>query len=193
MSEDVSSTIRIGVTVLLVSALVATVLNLAVISQSILGSGQSNLQSGVDQVALQEFEQYNQKKVSGTIVKSTLSLYDGRDVAIIVRTVACIKSENGAPWGYNYGSIMEGSTPDNANDTGLVYNVSAELTKKTGDSFYTKNLKVENGMIDSSSNTKGTSTTGDTEFILESARFRAELVKDSTGTIVGIVFTQMVR
>lgn len=191
MSEDVSSQIRVGITVILVAALVAGVLNLMVVAQSILGSGLSTLQSGVDQISMQEFENYNQKKVSGTQVKSALALYEGRDIAIVVRTNSCIDGTNGAPWAYNYGSLLEDSVADSGNDTGLVYKVTSELKKNTGETFYTKNLKLESGVIESNNNTKGTTATGDTEFILESARFRAELIKDDTSTIVGICFTQL--
>jgi hypothetical protein len=192
MSEDVSSTIRVGVTVILVAALVATVLNLMVISQSILASGQSTLQSGVDQVGLQEFENYNQKKVSGTIVKSTLSLYAARDIAIVIRTNLCQKGAP-EPWAYNYGAILSGVTPadDTVNGTGIEAKINAALNQKAGESWYTHELKLTNGVPDFNANTKGVTRTGDGQFILDSARFQAALIKDGTGTIVGISFIQL--
>ena len=191
MSEDVSSMVRVGVTVVLVATLVATALNLMGVSQGILGSGQSTLQSGVDQIALQEYKRYDQKRVSGTTVKSALSLYEGRDIAIVLRPTSCQKSVGGAPWAYNYGAVLIGSVADTANDTGLAYNITSALTRNAGDAFYSVNLKVTSGSIDYSSNIKGVSTTGDTEYILESAQFRGELIKDLTGTIIGIMFTQL--
>lgn len=191
MSEDISASVRTGITVILVAALVAVILNLMVVAQSIMGSGQTKLQSGVDQINMQEFETYNQKKVSGTSVKSAISLYDGRDVAILVRNNSCINGTNGAPWAFNYGSVLNKAQKDASNDTGLVYIVNAAITKNTGDAYYTENLLNENGLIPACNNIKGINTTGDTEFILESARFRSELVKDNTGTIVGILFTQL--
>lgn len=191
MSEDVSSQIRVGVTVILVAALVAVVLNLMVVSQSILGSGMGTLQSGVDRITNQEFESYNQKKLSGTVVKSTLALYEGRDIAILTRPLSCVNNTAAGTWAYNYGSLLKGSVQDSGNDSGLVYKLSTALVKKAGDSFYTNNLELESGMIPTNNNTKGVATTGDTEFILESARYRSELIKDETGTIVGIIFTQL--
>lgn len=191
MSEDISASVRTGITVILVAALVAVILNLMVVAQSIMGSGQTKLQSGVDQINLQEYAPYDQKKVSGTSVMSAISLFDGRDISIIIRNKACIDGTASAPYGYNYGSILEVSTQDTANDTGMVYKIDAALTRNAGDSFFSAQLKNENGIIPTSSNTKGITTTGDTEFILESARFRSELIKDNTGTIVGIMFTQL--
>ena len=88
MSEDVSATMRVGITVILVAALVAVVLNLMVMSNSLLSGGQTTLQSGVDSVSQQEYAAYNNTKVSGTQVNTALSLFQGRDVAILIQTKA---------------------------------------------------------------------------------------------------------
>ena len=94
MSEDVSATMRVGITVILVAALVATVLNLMVMSSSLLGGGQTTLQSGIDSVSTQEFAPYDNTKVSGTQVATALSLFQGRDVAILIQTKAFAEAEN---------------------------------------------------------------------------------------------------
>ena len=70
MSEDVSATMRVGITVILVAALVATVLNLMVMSNSLLSGGQTTLQSGIDSVSTQEFASYDNTKVSGIVCKT---------------------------------------------------------------------------------------------------------------------------
>ena len=72
MSEDISGMIRVGVTIILVATLVAVVLNLAVIGQSTLNSGMSNLQAGVTQISQQEFQNYNQRTITGTEVQSVV-------------------------------------------------------------------------------------------------------------------------
>ena len=72
MSEDVSATMRVGITVILVAALVATVLNLMVMSNSLLSGGQTTLQSGIDSVSTQEFASYDNTKVSGTQVTTEI-------------------------------------------------------------------------------------------------------------------------
>lgn len=191
MSEDISSQIRTGVTVILVAALVAAVLNLMVVAQSILTNGMSTLQSGVDQISLQEFENYNQAVKTGIEVKSALSLYEGRDVAIVVRTTSCINNAAGGAWAWNYGSLLADASQDATNDSGLVYKLTAALTKNAGDSYYTAEYKYTNGIVERCNNIKGIAISGDTEYILPSGRFRAELIKNATGTIVGIIFTQI--
>lgn len=112
MSEDVSATMRVGITVILVAALVATVLNLMVMSNSILNGGQTTLQSGIDSVATQEFAPYDNVKVSGTQVNTALSLFQGRDVAIVIRTKALEKllmgktTTGGDGYVINYGALL---------------------------------------------------------------------------------------
>ena len=107
MSEDVSATMRVGITVILVAALVATVLNLMVMSNSLLSGGQSTLQSGIDSVSQQEFAGFNNVRVTGTQVQTALSLFQGRDVAIIIQTKA-LKSvtPTTSNVGLNYGALL---------------------------------------------------------------------------------------
>lgn len=127
MSEDVSATMRVGITVILVAALVAVVLNLMVMSNSLLNGGQTTLQSGIDSVSQQEFTSYDNTKVSGTQVNTALSLFQGRDVAILIQTQAYVdndKSNNTDTKGYafNYGALItsngqasQGTSPGTGN------------------------------------------------------------------------------
>lgn len=206
MSEDVSATMRVGVTVILVAALVATVLNLMVMSQSIQSNGQSTLQSGIDQVSQQEFEAYNNKKVSGTLVQTAISLYQGRDIAIVVQTKAV--RDVSATMAMNYNALLC-SNSSNATSTGtkctdttictsttgeaysVVEGTSGALYQKSGAAYYTGQLWAQNGLVQSSANTVGTTTVGNPQYLLSSARFNSVLIKDVTGNIIGIYFKQV--
>lgn len=205
MSEDVSATMRVGVTVILVAALVATVLNLMVMSQSILSNGQSTLQSGIDQVSQQEFEAYNNKKVSGTLVQTAISLYQGRDIAIVVQTKAVRDVQADLAMNYNallcsnYSSGADGKECDKdticTDVTGKSYAVtigaSGGIYQKSGAAYYTGQLWAKTGMVQSSANTVGTTTVGNPQYLLSSARFSSVLIKDITGNIIGIYFKQL--
>lgn len=192
MSEDISAMIRVGVTIMIVAMVVAVVINLVIVGQSTISSGSSTLQAGVNQMSNQEFEMYNQKKLSGSEVKSAIALYQGRDIAIVVRTNACIKGLSGAPKAYNYGAVIDGAS-EQAETTGAkFYILNTELTRVTGDTFYTANLKYDDtGLLLSCTNTKGTTSSSSPQYILPSARFLSELIKNDMGAIVGISFTQM--
>lgn len=200
MSEDVSAQIRTGVTIIVVASLVAVLLNLMVIAQSIVSTGMGTLQSGVDSVMLQEYEQFNQKNMSGTQVKSALSLYSSRDVGILIATKM---SQDSSPAVYfNYGTLLKkdgtsgSTTAVNHTEAGdVTMKMGADVlkgTKKSGESFYTMEYDIDQYQcIKTCYNTKHTVVTSDIEYVLESARFRAELVKNKSGNIVGIVFTQL--
>lgn len=203
MSEDVSAMIRVGVTVILVAALVAVVLNLLVIAQSTMSSGMSKLQSGVSQISLQEFSSYNQKKVSGIEVASALTLYSGRDIAILVAPNSQVDATTGnANKFYNYGALIKGATASGgggSTDTATpeVAVASAGATDglrkaNEGDSYWTAEYDFadeSSGRINTYGNTKKTTISGK-EYILPSGKFFAELVKNETGEIIGITFTQ---
>lgn len=204
MSEDVSAMIRVGVTVILVAALVAVVLNLLVIAQSTMSSGMSKLQSGVSQISLQEFSSYNQKKVSGIEVSSALTLYSGRDIAILVATNSCIDASGKVTKFYNYGALINtGAAAGGGTGTGTSATTPTVTPSDTtatsgvwradsGDSYWTGEYSFKDtnsGIINTYGNTKKTTISGD-EYILPSGKFFAELIKNKTGEIIGITFTQ---
>ncbi len=209
MNEDMSSMIRLGVTVILVASLVAVVLNLAVIAQSTMSSGMSTLQSGVDQISLQRFMQYNQKKVSGTEVASAITLYQGEDVAILIAPFNASNPRTNVHGTssytyYNYGALISGTsvagagsaaTPTVTISTAASAGSSAANAapkKVTGDSFYTGTFNLtSSSTVQYYNDTKRTATPSENEYILSSGRFMAELVKTDAGQIIGIAFTQI--
>lgn len=233
MSEDVSATMRVGITVILVAALVATVLNLMVMSNSLLSGGQTTLQSGIDSVSAQEFATYDNTKVSGTQVATALSLFQGRDCAIVVQTKALRELGTAyADQGINYGALLttDGTASSTSNkpvmmakeagdvpaactpNTTISANIitaqaktavlikftegtatgsSPALQRKNGAPYYTGLLHNTNGLVDSSYDTIGTTELGNAAYLLSSARFSSVLIKDPTGSTIGIFFQQL--
>lgn len=227
MSEDVSATMRVGITVILVAALVATVLNLMVMSNSLLNGGQTTLQSGIDSVSTQEFASYDNTKVSGTQVATALSMFQGRDVAIIIQTKAfaalapdcainygALMTSNGEasngsanmPGKYaatNSGTVIGGLDSVKTNfitsqaKTAYVIKFSettasgVAIQRKDGAPNYTGYLHNTSGLVDSSYDTIGTTELGNAAYLLSSSRFSSVLIKDPTGSIIGIFFRQL--
>ncbi len=229
MSEDVSATMRVGITVILVAALVATVLNLMVMSNSLLTGGQTTLQSGIDSVSTQEFASYDNTKVSGTQVATALSMFQGRDVAIVIQTKAFAAL---APdCAINYGALMtsngQASNGDanlpgkyastNVPNGGLAGSLDSvksnfitaqaktayvikfsettasgvAIQRKDGAPNYVGYLHNTSGLVDSSYDTIGTTELGNAAYLLSSSRFSSVLIKDPTGSIIGIFFRQL--
>ena len=220
MSEDVSATMRVGITVILVAALVATVLNLMVMSNSLLSGGQTTLQSGIDSVSTQEFASYDNTKVSGTQVSTALSLFQGRDIAILIQTKAFAEAaDGGADKAINYGAILtkdgKSSSPSNmpakqtyASGTSSTYltpqaktayivnfsdtdAANTAIVRKAGAANYEGYLHNSNGLVDSSYDIIGTTELGNAAYLLSSSRFSSVLIKDPTGSIIGIFFKQL--
>ncbi len=220
MSEDVSATMRVGITVILVAALVATVLNLMVMSNSLLSGGQTTLQSGIDSVSTQEFASYDNTKVSGTQVSTALSLFQGRDVAILIQTKAFAEAaDGGADKAINYGAILtkDGKSSSSSNmpakqtyasgtsstyltpqaKTAYIVNFSdtdvanKAIVRKAGAANYEGYLHNSNGLVDSSYDIIGTTELGNSAYLLSSSRFSSVLIKDPTGSIIGIFFKQL--
>lgn len=221
MSEDVSATMRVGITVILVAALVATVLNLMVMSNSLLNNGQTTLQSGIDSVSEQEFASYDNTKVSGTQVATALSLFQGRDVAIVIQTKAFAERGNAGDEykACNFGALLtkdgqsssQGNMPTklttNSGDGKNIIDAQAKIAyvqtwtdsthnnqalwREEGAAYYTGYLHNSNGLVDTNYDIICTTTLGNANYLLSSARFSSVLIKDPTGSIIGIFFRQL--
>jgi hypothetical protein len=218
MGEDISNGARIGVTIIILCAVVAIVLALLMIMKNITNSGAGNLQNGLDQMLATRFDDYDQRQVSGTEVIAAIKLFEGQPVGIVVVTSADQKETEDsegvtARGGRNYGAVLCGyagaqpegplSPVDAPNKQGKQYPRTSELltsgsngTTTIGrenekDSFWTIALYTDpQGAVAYNMNTRPLNVSGTPEFVRKSAKFLAELIRDTTGTTVGIMFTQ---
>jgi len=201
MGEDVSAQIRTGLVVILVGALITIVLNLMAVASNITSNGLTTLESGVDQVTAQEYEKYNQGKFSGTSVRAAIGLYSGKDIAIVVRTGACVKGTTGTDnaWGYIYGTLItdsNGSAPTKLKDSEdsdyYVLTGAEPLKRKAGQPYYEAEYYISNGITAYCLNTKEIQVSSSPKVITTESRFISYLVKNQAGQTIGIVFEQIV-
>lgn len=235
MSGNISEAMIIGIAIIMVASLVSTGLNLMVMSNSLLSGGTTTLQGGIDAISTQEFALFDNTKVSGTQVTTALSLFQGRDIAIVIQTKALAElkdsaASNGIDWksmAINYGAILCGdgnastasnfprkfvynttTTPTDGSQNFLTpqaktayvitftedqkpSNKDVAIWREVGAPNYTGFLHNSNGLVDSSYDIIGTTELGNAAYILSSARFSSVLIKDPTGSIIGIVFKQL--
>lgn len=264
MSGNISEAMIIGIAIIMVASLVSTGLNLMVMSNSLLSGGTTTLQSGIDSISTQEFASFDNTKVSGTQVKTALSQFQGRDVAIIIQTKALAAIDSTyEDYAINYGALLctdgqssaastnkqmtlainidSSTTPatftygeqgqqtssyvDATTDVTITRNGKTHTFKKVGNILtsqaktanmvkfteltktagqldvalwrdngaanYTGYLHNTNGLVDSSYDTIGTTELGNAAYLLGSSRFSATLIKDPTGSIIGIFFKQL--
>lgn len=191
MGEDISSGAKIGIILIILCSLIAIVFALLTMMKNITNTGSSQLQNGLDQMLASQFQDYDQKIITGTQVASAMSIFDGQPVAFVVRTTA----SNKASKAYCYGALITGTTEANAeqDSDGKVYTVATSTitgAKEAGAGFYTLSLDVSKGSYAYNLNIKPTKTSGTSTYIRSSAKFMSELIHDSTGDTIGIVFTQ---
>lgn len=209
MEDNVALGIRISVTIVLVASLVATTLTLMVIGQSILGGGQNKLQTGLSQIQQQDLQQYSNATKKGSVVKSAINLYQGEAIAILVKTTALhtdSSGDNKSPSDaavpgtgnyFNYGCLVKGSSEENLSD-GTDHMIvdagtassSDNLVKREGVAHLEAALDVTNGIKNTNYDTAGTVSVGNPESVLDNGLFYCQIIKDITGEIIGVCFTQ---
>ena len=183
MGEDLSTGAKIGIVLIILCFLIGIVLALLMVVKNITNSGASSMEAGLDQMSKSTYDDYDQKIVTGTKVPSAIKLFEGQPIGIVVISKqAAANSVNG---GYCYGQVLSGysKTTEDGED---VYKNSTALTMNTGDSFFT--TSPQSGVWNL--NTKPLTISGSNMFVRTNAKFMAELIKDSSGTNIGICFTQ---
>lgn len=222
MGEDLSTGAKIGIILIILCSLIAIVFALLTMMKNITNTGSAQLQNSLDQMLLTNFDDYNQKTVSGTQVRSAIRLFEGQDVALVVKTGLC--NTNTFLGGYCYNALLSGYTKGSSDMPGYgsVYVSTAQINTvaatvgddtvvraydpakaselknglrlhQTG-AYYLGELAKETGKttIQFNLNTKPLDASSNSSFVRTDAKYRAMLVKDSAGTIIGIVFNELV-
>lgn len=215
MGTDISEGAKVGIILIILCALIAIVFSLLTMMKNITSSGSQSLQNGLDQLGDSEFQSYDQKTVSGTDVAAAIKIFEGRPVSFVVVTTADQKAATGGTYtGHLYGAYLTCTDPaagvagdDAGTNAGKYWQVSVNpansdaepgevaaadgVQKYTGNSYYTAALYTNaSGVVEYNMNTKPISVTGKKTYVRSSAKFMAELIKDPTGTKIGVVFTQ---
>lgn len=210
MGTDISEGAKVGIILIILCALIAIVFSLLTMMKNITSSGSQSLQNGLDQLGDSEFQAYDQKVVSGTDVAAAIKIFEGRPVAFVINTTADQKSTDKTAHLYGAkltvtGGNGDGETGEHAGtNAGKYYSVKVDtadtggseaptdaVTKYSGNSYWTAALFTNDaGVVEYNMNTKPISVTGKRTYVRSSAKFLAELIKDPTGTKIGVMFTQ---
>lgn len=229
MGEDLSTGAKIGIILIILCSLIAIVFSLLTMMKNITNSGSSQLQSSLDQMLISKFDDYNQTTVSGNAVTAAIKVFEGNDVAIVVRPNIATKEtakDFKALGGYNYGAnlcgyggaTMGGSafTPIELKGYGDVY-LSTNTIDLDGSSacpiyddsfnfdtnglalhksktYYVGQLAVKEGdvLVSTNPNSRPLNASGRPTYVRSNAKYRAMLIKDSGGGIIGVCFDELV-
>ncbi|MCT4687534.1 hypothetical protein [Vallitalea sp.] len=182
MEGEMGTGARIAIALIVLGVLISVVFTILGFTRNTTNQGITTVQNSLESMQLAVYDDYDQQMLSGTQVLSALKLFEGQPNGLVVKTKALM--ENGANVGYNYGALFDGVT-ESGN-----YKLSG-LDKNDGESWYVKNLDTGNsGTMTYNMNYLKAKKSGTDAFIRPTAKFLAEIIKDTTGTIVGICFTQ---
>lgn len=244
MEKEISSGTMLGIVLIALAAIIGLGFGIFSIAKGVANEGTVGVQDNLGTVSESAFDDYNDKIVTGTMVKSAVTNFSGKSVGILINTtamdkgvkpyathesLAVISMTNNAITTYQP-SIVEGKAANilKSTETGgkaaanthyyVNYNAilgtknvvagTEEVNLKTAFSGI-GNLKLKDGIYIAESipfavnnvtgkvlfdtSVGGFSRTGNCEYLAPTAKFDANLIKDETGTTIGIVFTQRVQ
>lgn len=190
-------------------------LGIFTIGKQVTNDGSEKVQKQLEIVQQSEFTDYDQKTVLGTKVRAAYSTFVGKEYAILIATNSMVdRGEDGiglpitdsnwdlvqikvldgpggsqvnvekadgttAPlWCINYNSVLEGNEIYVQNGAYIAPN-GFHANESTGNvQFFNKVANM--------------SKQGTAEYIPSGSYYQANLIKDTTGNVVGIIFVQMV-
>lgn len=265
MEKEISSGTMLGIVLIALAAVIGLGFGVFSIAKGVANEGTVGVQDNLNTVTDSAFEDYNDKIVTGTQVKSAIQNFEGKSVAILVNTTAMNKGvvayngrsagctvlslgEDGKEVPYvNYNALLAATSDGNDIITPAVGTKEVEgedvttaaiaLAEKSsgftisgddgiiGGHLYKEVSDGEDGASDGEDGASGTpaamqdgvlticnafaiddsgkvktdlsigglSRTGNCEYISTSSKFTANLIKDTSGTNVGILFTQMAK
>ena len=188
MEGELGSGARIAIALIVIGVIISVIFVILGFTRGTTNQGISGVSTSMDAMTLARFDDYDQKVISGTQVIAAVKLFEGQPVAMVVRTLATLDDHANA--GQNYGAVLDGADAVAANRTYLTDPIVRDPAST--DSFYTVDLdKNANGSLVSPNMIYTPMTNAGTDtFVRPTGRFLAEQMRDSTGTIVGICFTQ---
>ena len=240
MEKEISSGTMLGIVLIALAAVIGLGFGVFSIAKGVANEGTVGVQDNLNTVTDSAFEDYNDKVVTGTQVKSAIQNFEGKSVAIIINTTAMNKGVksyanrttkdvtdgtgasvtiggctvlqvNGKAY-VNYNALLSSTTDGSVIGTLEVGNpVAAEDGTPIQTAVKLKNsdedAKLKDGILTVSHafaldedgkvmfdySIGGQSRSGNCEYVSASSKFEANIIKDTSGTNIGIMFTQMAQ
>ena len=212
MEKEISSGTMLGIVLIALAAVIGLGFGVFAIAKGVANEGVVNVQDNLGAVSESAFTDFDQKIVTGTQVMSAYKQFQGKAVAILINTQAMTKGvssykeheniymfEIGVKNYVNYNAILspdaEGNLPDAAKGgDALDETGSSGLNLKDGIVSTENGFSIDtNGKVIFDTAIGGFTKAGNSEYISSSAKFDANLIKDLSGQIVGVAFSQLAQ
>lgn len=220
MGDDLSTGAKIGIGLVILCFLIAIVLALLMVVKNITNSGAGQMESGLNQMMQTTYDDYDQKVVTGTKITSAVKLFQSENMAIVVESGLCQKYNKGPRiYGmllkgnqtvastdptkgvtkahstdypiYEMPIASAGGTyPTNRSDLKLGGSTTeTQLCMDTDTSTYW--VGTPTNPVQFNMNTKPMELSGDNSYVRSNGKYMSMLIRDDSGTIIGIYFMQM--
>lgn len=231
MEKEISSGTMLGIVLIALAAVIGLGFGVFSIAKGVANEGTVGVQDNLAAVSESAFDDYNDKIVTGTMVRSAVTNFTGKSVGILINTTAMDKAVvtyngheklNAYKLTANSGTLgsaqikgtKQAALGNKAAATEHYYINYNALFGDTAEDGYVKwtstgNIALKDGIFNASEmpfavnptdgkvlfdySVGGFARTGNCEYLNGTAKFDANLIKDDTGTTIGIVFTQRVQ
>ncbi len=215
MEKEISSGTMLGIVLIALAAVIGLGFGVFAIAKGVANEGVVNVQDNLGAVSASAFTDFDQKIVTGTQVQSAYKSFEGKAVAILINTQAMNKGVStyaehetiyvqdiGGTTYINYNAILANEATGDPSKVSTAERKEAisdgnsgVLTLKDGivNTLFGFSINKENGKVVFDTGIGGFSKSGNCEYIASNAKFDANLIKDASGEIVGVAFTQLAQ
>lgn len=203
MGEDLSAGAKIGIVLVVLCAIIATVFSIMALVKNVTNQSVDDLQSSLSAFQNLKWQDYDQRIVSGNTVQVTVRAAADDNVAVVIKTNKNNKKH------VNYGVLLTGAKEDTSDSnyyTSLVADKDPIVKPDASGSFYVGQLQYKTTTVtggDGKSSTttvpgymysrytKGINDPADFFYINPTLKFNSFLIKDSSGGLLGIYFEEV--
>lgn len=208
MEREVSNVVKIGVVLLCVSFIIVVSFGVFSVMRKTANQGVEENQEMVIKTQNLEFEDFNNKDIKGRNIIEFLKFAESKDMVVLVRTAKMNSYDYVSKDKSHYIQIYQGKSYVNYSsilcsdiDGNTVLRIEPKVSiSETDDTLYLVNNNIttknplyldNNGKIVKNNDIHNSKNFENIEYIDENSDFAANLLYDSTGSIIGIICEQI--
>jgi hypothetical protein len=196
MENEAVSSMKIAISLMVISLLIFCIYLIINIVRPTVYDKVISIVNAADEEYEKRYEDYSQTVVSGTKVVRLIKESENLGIGVIYQTCEMEKQRGYAK---NIGTVFEGATAEAPFYNNNQICTKSELADFEGWKYQRRNgqigytsyyLKKEDSLVKCNNYASSVFSKDDMEYIALDGRFYSELIKDTTGKVIGIVFTQ---
>lgn len=199
MEDGASKGIFLGIALIIVAAILGVALAIFSISRNTANDGVVNVQGALGSMNESIYNDYDQKVVVGSQIMSAYNSFNGKTIAIVVKTCkgswinynACISpfskatsfKETAVPFkGFSLDAISKQYTFSDS----YIDSTSAGINP----TFVLDGSTAEKQTVVYNNSTAALSKSGDVNYVSSTSKFNSYLIRDASDDVIGIAFVQ---